>query len=69
MFILNSILTYLHYQYKYREMVENNHLSNHKMEMHFVLVHFFLLVKAYFPMHQIFVILLKMVEEYLQFQC
>lgn len=52
MFIdLNSILTYLHCQYKYREMVENNHLSNHKMEMNLVLVHFFVLAMAYFLAH------------------
>lgn len=50
-------------------MVENNHLLNHRMEKKFVSVHFSEPVMEYYPKHhQIFVILLKMVEELLLHQ-
>lgn len=61
--VFSLILTYQHYQYKYREMVENNRLSNHRKEKNFALDHFSDFEKVYFPIyHRIFVILLKMVE-------
>lgn len=51
-------------------MVENNHLLNHKMGMHFFLAQFFEFVMVYsLKCHQIIVSFQKMVEEFLLFRC
>lgn len=69
-FYLNFKLTYPHYQYKYREMVENSRLLNHRKVKNFVWTHFSDFgFEHLLKHHQIFVILLKRAEERFYLHC